>query len=148
MDDPWEERKARAREDVEYLEAYLRAKQAECREAEQRVTTFTTWRVDQERLKQKGIVSPFQSNIAGLNMSEYQSELEMRRVEVKDVEIRLNRARRRLKQVERSGTVPPTDPASSNDDRIRELEQKVERLRKELERSSRYSETKRHAMEP
>ncbi|WP_435017874.1 hypothetical protein TA3x_005495 [Tundrisphaera sp. TA3] len=142
-DDPWEERKIRAREDVAYLEALQKAKQAECRESELRVATFTRWQADLARQKQKGLTTPFQLNITDVNLAEYQSEMEMRRVEQKDIEIRLARARRKLRAVERSGAVPEAESVP-NDDRIRELEIKVERLRKEMERASRFTETSRH----
>jgi chromosome segregation ATPase len=135
-DDPWEERKARAREDVEYLEIFQGAKQAEFREAELRFSIASAWKVDMDRQNQKGYTSTFTKNQGDLSLAEALTQREMRRSEVKDVEIRLARARRRLKAVERSGASPEPE-ISQSDDRLRELERKYERLRADYESTKR-----------
>jgi hypothetical protein len=135
-DDPWEERKARAREDVEYLEAYHRAKQAESRAAELRVAFSDTHKADMERQKQKGYTSTFEVKQGEIRLAESRSQLELRRVELKDVEIRLARSRRRLKAIERSGAVDVPESLLS-EDRFRELEIKYELLRSEFEQVKR-----------
>ncbi len=131
-DNHWEERKAQAREDVEYLEAYHRAKQAESRVAELRVASSVTHKADMDRQKQKGYTSTFDVRQGEIRLAESQAQLAMRRVELKDAEIRLARSRRRLKALERSGAVDGPEPLPS-EDRFRELEFKYERLRSELE---------------
>ncbi|WP_074316885.1 hypothetical protein [Singulisphaera sp. GP187] len=135
-DDPWEERKTRAREDVEYLQAFHKAKLAECREAELRNTFALALKTEMDRQKQKGFASTYTMQQAAMSIAENQSQLEMRRVELKDVEIRLSRALRRLKAVERSASAYDTEVVQS-DDRLRELEIKYERLRREFELAKR-----------
>ena len=50
--------------------------------------------------KKVGILTPFQMRQAEIIMAEGQSQLEMKRVDLKNVEIRLARSRRRLKAVQ------------------------------------------------
>lgn len=135
-DDPWEERKLRGREDVEYLEALRKAKLAECREAELRQAAALALKVDIDRQKQKGYASAFVIHQTELSMAENQSQLEMRRVELKEIDIRLARARRRLKAVERSPSAYEAESPAA-EDRLHELELKYERLRREFELSRR-----------
>src|SRR4051812_29517202 len=78
-DDPWEERKMQAREDVEYLGTLLKAKQAELREAELRNSAALAHKVDIDRQKQKGYASGFVINQSELSIAENQSQLETRR---------------------------------------------------------------------
>lgn len=134
--DPWEERKIRAREDVEFLEVFLRAKQAECREAELRATHEAARKAEGDRQHQKGYTSALFKSQGGLNLAETLTQFELRRAELKDAEIRLARARRRLRAVERSGSAVE-DQGSLAEDRIRELELKFERLRDLMDRAKR-----------
>jgi hypothetical protein len=135
-DDPWEERKLRAREDVAYLEALLKAKQAEYHEAEIRYQASSAHKVDIDRQKQKGYASAFVVNQSALSIAEHQSQLEMRRVEQKDAEIRLARARRRLRAVERSPSAyDPETLQAQTEDRFRDLELRFESLRRDFERA-------------
>lgn len=145
-DDPWEERKIRAREDVEYLEASYKAALAEYREAEQRSALAQGLKTDLDRQKQKGYISTFMLRQAEMGITENQSQVEMRRVDLKDAEIRLARARRRLKAVERSGAVPEPESFQA-EDRFRDLEIKYERLRRKAELSERKVETLRVEIE-
>jgi|GEM_PF-4364228 len=134
LDDPWEERKTVARENVEYLEALHKAKQAECREAELRNTFALDLKTDIDRQKRKGIASTYTVQQTEITIAENQSQLEMRRVELKDIEIRLARARRRLKAVERSGSAMESEAEETHaEDRVRALEIKNERLQREIE---------------
>lgn len=138
-DDRWEERKARAREDVEYLEALLKAKQAACRLAEVKVTTATTYKAEIDRQKQKGVASTFDTKQREIGLAECQADFELRRVELKDVEIRLARTRRRLKAIERSGAAVDQDPTFLNEDRFRDLEIKYELLKSDFDQLHRSS---------
>jgi hypothetical protein len=135
-DDPAEERKAQAREDIAYLQAYHRAKQAECRAAELRVAASLTYKADMDRLKKKGLTSTSQVRQGEIGLADGQAQLETRRVELKEAEILLARSRRRLEAIERSGAVDGPEPPLS-EDRLRELEIKYERLRSELEQVKR-----------
>jgi hypothetical protein len=136
-DDIWEERKARAREDIEYLEAYYRAKQAESRAAELHVASSVAYKTDIERQKQKGYTSTFVVKQGDINLADCEAQFELRRVELKDAEIRLARSRRRLKAIERSRTVDGSEPLLSSEDRFRELEVKYELLRSEFDQVKR-----------
>lgn len=136
QDDPWEERKARAREDVEYLEALHKAKLAECREAELRSAYVLALKTDIDRQKQKGYIATSMVRQSEVGIAENQAQLEMRRVELKDVEIRLARSRRRLKAIERSGAANEPETFQA-EDRLHELEIKYERLRREFELAER-----------
>jgi len=131
-DDPADESLAQAREDVEYLQAYHRAKQAECRAAELRIAASLTYKADMDRLKKKGFTSTFQVRQGEIGLADSQAQLETRRVELKEAEILLARSRRRLEAIERPGAVGGPQPPLS-EDRLRELEIKYERLRSELE---------------
>ena len=131
-DEHWEERKARAREDVEYCGVYLAAKQAENRAAELRVAVSVTYKAEMDRQKDKGYASPLQMKLGEISLAESQSQLATRRVELKDAEIRLARARRRLLAVERSGASVDPEPQDAAD-ALRRLEIKYERLRTEFE---------------
>jgi hypothetical protein len=135
-DDPAEEGKAQAREDVAYLEAYHRAKQAECRAAELRVAASLTYKADMDRQKKKGFTSTFQVRQGEIGLADSRSQLETRRVELKEAEILLARSRRRLAAIERSGAPDGPEPPLI-EDRLRGLEIKYERLRSELERLER-----------
>ena len=129
-------------EDVEFLEAFLKAKQAECREAELRATHETARKAEGDRQHQKGYTSTLFKSQGGLNLAETLTQLELRRAELKDAEIRLARARRRLKAVERSGAVEEVQ-GSQAEDRIRELELKFERLRDLMDRAKRADDAAR-----
>lgn len=132
-DDHWEERKARAREDVEYLETFYRARQAESRAAELRVASKAANKADMDRQKEKGYTSTVSVSLAVIQLAESESAFELRRVELKDAEIRLARSRRRLKSLERSSAVDDPEPGLVSEDRIRELETKFELLRSEFD---------------
>ncbi|WP_435008815.1 hypothetical protein P12x_000064 [Tundrisphaera lichenicola] len=141
LNDPWEERKERAREDVEFLESRRTAKLAEIHEAEVRVAINEAWKVDHERQKKKGILSPFQIRQATLILAEGESQLAMKRVDLKDVEIRLARARRKVKAIEQSPGYEAVDDQA--EDRFRDLEIKYDRLRSEFDRIKRYVDNSR-----
>jgi len=127
-DDEWEERKARAREDVEYLETFYRARQAESRAAELRVASKAANKADMDRQKEKGYTSAVSVNLAVIQLAESESAFELRRVELKDAEIRLARSRRRLKTIERSNSVDGPEQVLVSEDRLRQLEIKHELL--------------------
>ncbi|SIO40080.1 hypothetical protein SAMN05444166_4392 [Singulisphaera sp. GP187] len=144
QDDPWEERKTRAREDFEYLEALRKAKLAECHEAEMRNSLALVAKTDMDRQKLKGFLSTFAIRQTEMTIAENQAQLEIRRVELKDIEIRLARTQRRLKAVERSAAISETETVQTQtDDRVRELEIKCERLRRESEFAERMIATLR-----
>lgn len=132
VDDRWEERKARAREDVEYFESYYKARQTECRAAELRIAFTAAYKADVDRQKDKGYVSTSAVKQADIGLAESQSQLELRLVELKNAEIRLARARRRLRTIERSNEADDPEPPTSIEDRCRELEIKFDLLRSEL----------------
>jgi hypothetical protein len=136
-DDQWEERKARAREDVEYFEVYYKAKQAESRAAELRVASTASYKADIDRQRQKGYTSTYAVNQAEIQLAEDESALNMRQVELKFADVRLARSRRRLKSIERSSAVDGPEPVLVSEDRLRELETRYELLRSELDQVKR-----------
>ena len=133
----WEDRKARVREEVDYNEAYHRAKQAEARTAELRIAASASYKADLDRQKQKGYTSTFVVKQADIGLAECQSQYEMRLVELKDAEIRLARSRRRLKAIEHSDVPETPEPQLIIEDRFRDLEIKYEILRSEFDQVKR-----------
>lgn len=85
-----------AREDVELLEAYVKAKQAQVRHAELRVKLLQTYRDDARAKRAKGYLLATAVAEREMQLAEGETELAFRAAELKDFQVRLERARRRL----------------------------------------------------
>ena len=133
-----EERRTQAREDVASLDAYVKAKQAQLREAEFRLQVTRSNLGRPRSAAEKGRDLDAYSRMMGeLSVVEAEADRETRSAELKAVEIRRDRAMRRMALIDRGG-VP--DPAGLSDlpssgERLTILERETDRLRYEMDRT-------------
>jgi|GEM_PF-6261487 len=137
-DNPRAELKLRAREDVEFFEIYRRAKLVEFNEAELRMRIALATKADVEAQRQKKYTSRFAMHQSEMSIAETQSQLEMRRVELKEVEIQLARAKRRVKSLDQppSAVISNLEQTAASDlleERLRGVRLKHDQLRRDFE---------------
>ena len=86
-------------EDIALLEAYVKAKEAQVRQGDQRVKILKTYRDDSKTRQAKGYANALQVADRELQLLEGETDRAFRAAELKDFEVRLARARRRLAQL-------------------------------------------------
>jgi hypothetical protein len=94
------EEKLEASEDVELLDAYIKAKQFQVRQAELRVNLAKVYRDDSKRKVELGYLNSVVLRERELQVSEAETELAFRIAELKDFQVRANRAKRRLARLQ------------------------------------------------
>ena len=130
-----EEDRTRAREDIANLDAYVKAKAARLREADLRLALVQERQAGLVRQKSKGMVSGLTHYQGEVAVAEIEAERETRAAELKEVETRRDRAKRRLALIDRGirPDPPSTKPLLSDHrelDRMRtELDDVKRRLR-------------------
>lgn len=133
-----DERQVQAREDVASLDAYVKAKKAQLREADFRLQVTKSHLVDLDRQQKRGVASTYIRSMGELMVVEAETDRETRLAELKAVETRRDRAIRRLTVIDRGGF---PDPAASNlhpsTERLAILERVTDRLRYEMDRTER-----------
>ena len=102
-----EEEQIRAREDVVNLEAWVKAKRAQLREADLRVAVIKERQSNLDRQKSKGYISGVVHNTGEVSVVEAEADRETRAAELKEVETRRDRARRRLALIDRGLSPAP-----------------------------------------
>ena len=131
--DEW---RARAREDVASLDAYLKAKKAQLREAEFRLQVTQAHLGNLDRQQKKGMTSTYIRMLGELSVVEAEADRETRAAELKDVEMRRDRAMRRMALIDRGGVPGPAGmDALSSAERLAILERETDRLRYEMDRT-------------
>lgn len=128
-----------ARDEVELLDVQLQGKRAELKEVETRLQTAARQRDHLQQLYQKGTVSEGEMAKARDGFDLAKAQVESKMVQVKEAEVRLNQAKRRLARLqpppsERRGatSVPaPAQPSRQVGDNA-QLEQWLEQLRNDL----------------
>ena len=133
--DEW---RAQAREDVASLEAYVKAKKAQLREADFRLQVTKAHLVDLDRQQKRGVASTYIRSMGELMVVEAETDRETRLAELKAVETRRDRAMRRVALIDRGGV--PGSVASDltpSAERLAILERETDRLRYEMDRTDR-----------
>ena len=131
--DEW---RARAREDVSSLDAYLKAKKAQLREADLRLQVTKAHLGDLDRQLKRGVASTYVRMMGELSVVEAEADRETRLAELKDVETRRDRAIRRMARLDRGGEpIPLGLDSRSSGDRLSTLERETDRLRFEMDRT-------------
>jgi len=128
----------RAREDVASLNAYLKAKKYQLRGAEFRLQVTRAHLTDLDRQLKKGVASTYVRMMGELSVVEAEADRETRSAELKDVEIRLERATRRVARIDRGGVPGAAGTeidARSSEERLANLERETDRLRNEMDRT-------------
>jgi hypothetical protein len=131
-----DEGSVRAREDVASLVAYLKAKKYQLREAEFRLKVTRAHLADLDRQHKRSAASTYVRMVGELSVVEAEADRETRAAEVKDMEMRLDRATRRVARIDR-GDVPGSlglDDSTSGE-RLSILEREADRLRYEMDRA-------------
>lgn len=94
-----QEERQEAVEDVELLESYVKAKQAQVKQADQRVKLLQIYRDDAKTKHTKGYVLSTVVTEREVQLAEGETERAFRAAELKDFQVRLARAQRRLAQM-------------------------------------------------
>jgi RNA polymerase sigma factor (sigma-70 family) len=124
-----------ARDDVEVLEAIVKAKQAKVtvekhtlKEAHRRLA-----RMDAARKVSKVAVNDDDYYAGVLAAQVAESQVALYEAELLEPQVRLAQAKRRLAALEPAAPRPPVQAAPVTEDRLREVERQLDTLRKELE---------------
>lgn len=124
------ESKLRAREDLSLLDAKLKAKTAQVREADLRIKRYQHQSVDLQRQRKKGISADAHVEIAELELARAEAERESRSAELLDIRLRRDRVKRRLARVEQG--LPDwaifEAERATNDDRIDRLRYEMDQI--------------------
>jgi beta-lactamase regulating signal transducer with metallopeptidase domain len=120
-----------AREELELLQAQLDGKRAELQEAKARLTPAKLEIERLNRLKGNGVVSDTELARARSELDVLKAGVAAKEAQVREAEIRLRQARRRLDLSVPPAVAVPARPAATG--RLKELEKKLDDLRKEME---------------
>jgi hypothetical protein len=127
------ERRARledVRDEVELLEAQLAVKQAEV-EAAKVVLEAAIVRLSRSKeLRRSSAVSEEQLALALYDQQTARAQFAIRKAELREPEVRLKQARRRLKALETAAR--PADLPRGTEGRLRKLEKKLDAIRTEV----------------
>ena len=118
------------------LDAYLKAKKYQLREAEFRLQVTRAHLGDLDRQQKKGMTSAYVRMMGELSVVEAEADRETRAAELKDMEMRRDRAKRRMARIDRGGVPGPAGmDARSSEERLAILERETDRLRYEMDRT-------------
>ena len=118
------------------LDAYLKAKKYQLREAEFRLQVARAFLSNVDRQQKKGVTSTYSRMLGELSVVEAEADRETRTAELKDMEIRRDRATRRIALIDRGGIPGQAGPdALSSAERLATLERETDRLRYEMDRT-------------
>jgi beta-lactamase regulating signal transducer with metallopeptidase domain len=127
----------KARDEVELLEVQLEVKRAQLEAAKLTLSHAADYlaRITPLRQKGAGVISEKDFEEARKAVDTAKVQVVIREAELKEPEVRLKQAKRRLAAMERDakgGETPP--PAAADEARFRELEKKLDALIKEVEK--------------
>ena len=113
-----------------------RRRSAQLREADFRLQVTQAHLGDLDRQQKKGMTSTYIRMLGELSVVEAEADRETRPAELKDVEIRRDRAMRRVALIDRGGVPGPVGlDALSSEERLTILERETDRLRYEMDRT-------------
>ena len=133
-----------ARDEVELLEIQLQGKRAELREVEARLQIAASQRELTQKLSEKGAASEGVMAKAKDDVDLANAQVQSKMVQVKEAEVRLNQAKRRLARLqgpspERRGTLPVPTPARPGEGahsaaRLEQLREALQKHEQQYER--------------
>jgi hypothetical protein len=131
--DEW---RIRAGEELASLDAYIKAKKYQLREAEFRIQVARAYLGNVDRQQKKGVTSTYTRMLGELSVVEAEADRETRAAELKDMEMRRDRAKRRIAPIDRGGSPGQAGlDDSTTGERLSILERETDRLRYEMDRT-------------
>jgi chromosome segregation ATPase len=121
----YDEEVARTREDLESIQLWLNAKQAQLKAAELSSQVEHKLQGEYDRLLKKGMTSTIRREIADLEFLESDSQRALIHAEIGDLQARYNRTKRYLARLEQYGT----SAMKTQDDHTLELTEVVTRMK-------------------
>jgi hypothetical protein len=121
----YDEEVARTREDLESIQLWLNAKQAQLKAAELSSQVEHKLQGEYDRLLKKGMTSTIRREIADLEFLESDSQRALIHAEIGDLQARYNRTKRYLARLEQYGT----SAMKTQDDHTLELTEVITRMK-------------------
>lgn len=121
-------------DEIELLRLQVRLKEAQLRSTQVRKEVLLRQLTTQRELARchPGSISPDEIRRSQTEMENSMAEREIKNIELEEAKLRLKQAERRLARLQRPAEKAKDEPRSEQEKRLRELEQKVDGLLKEL----------------